>query len=269
MADPGVGSYSGAGGYLNRSELLAAGGVGGAFGAAPTGADQMVYMGPSKAAPKPGVPGVPGSAAYFAKQQDAGQWLPMDAAQNYFAVMDASDYARVANATNARFGFDTASRNQTYVQSTYNEALSTAAYMTKATGQKVSLWDALDIVVERAKSAPQKSGGGGAGAYTGPVTTVRLTDPDTAMGLIDQSLQGALGRKASMKEKQRFLEALNKHEMANPYVQTGDQTGSVTTGGSNSQMFAERYAQSQEGVAEYATATTFLNAFMNALGSPV
>ena len=77
-----------------------------------------------------------------------------------------------------------------------------------------------------------------------------------------------LGRKANAKETARFTAALNQAEMRNPTVTTATQSSATTVGGFNPSTFAEEWAASQEGSGEYQAATTFLDAFMGALGNP-
>ena len=70
-----------------------------------------------------------------------------------------------------------------------------------------------------------------------------------------------------------FLKALNVQEKANPTttVTKGNVSGrnttqtQNTTGGFDRNDFTERFAKSQEGYAEYQTATTYLDAFIGAL----
>ena len=79
-----------------------------------------------------------------------------------------------------------------------------------------------------------------------------------------------------MEEQAKFLKALNIEEKANPTItnQSGFTSGGNTSqnvntsGGSSSQDFADRFAKSQEGYAEYQTATTYLDAFIKALENP-
>lgn len=269
---PGIGAYSGAGNVMNQQEFDALAGVGGQFGFPPTGADQLVYLGPEYEGERPkAAPGVPGSAAYLERRYPNQAMVPVDLAKVRVNYFNDAERKRISELALKRYGNEYAASNPTYWASFWGEAIDSTAVMAKATGNnKLSVWDTLESMANTAGALRAKEeGAGGSGRYTGPVTTVRLTDPDTAMTLIDQSLQGALGRSASQQEKSRFLKALREYEMKNPYVSTGDEAGSVTTGGSNAQVFAQRFAQAQEGSAEYGAATTFLDAFLGALGNPV
>jgi hypothetical protein len=266
----GVAQYSGAapGTVLSRNELLARGGLGGAAGYAPPTVQDFVYLGPEyermDLLPTP-VSKSPAAADYQARQSALMGYRPINVAVAAFDMFTPEQRQRWAKLTEQYIGFSGSSERQQALWATFNAR---AAQVGQMTNQPVSAWQLIeqDAAYEKMRRAGRSGAGG---AYTGPVTQVRLTDPDTAMGLIDQSLQGALGRSASAQEKQRFLEALRKYEMANPTVTTGDQTGSVTTGGSNPQVFAQRFASAQEGAAEFKAATTFLDAFLGALGNPV
>lgn len=277
MVDPvGVGSMRGATQPMNQAELMAAAGIGGTLGFDPNGSQTMVYMGPEFAKPlEPTGFRSEAAATRAALQAQASAFRPIETAMGYFAFMSEKDRKRLGDITVQRFGYESARNNATYLQSTWNEMVTGATNAGKWSDQPISPW-AWGEGAYRGDGAVSAGGGGGggAGAYLGPVKTVNLTDPDTAMGLLDQSLQASLGRAANQQEKQKFMEALKEYEMRNPTVTTptvqgGQVTGSTRTGGSNAQMFAQRYAQAQEGSAEYATATTFLDAFLGALGNPV
>jgi hypothetical protein len=268
---PGVGAYGGAGNVMNEQEALALAGMGGQFGMTPTGADQLVYLGQDYEGERPkGAPGVPGSAAYLERRYPNQALVPVDVAKARVGFFNDAERKRISKFAARYYGNDYAGSNPSYWASLWGLAIDNTTVMAKATqNNKLSVWDTLESMADTAGALREEKSAGGAGRYTGPVTTVRLTDPDTAMTLIDQSLQGALGRSASEQERNRFLKALREYEMKNPYVSTGDKTGSITTGGSNAQAFAQRYAQAQEGAAEYESATTFLDAFLGALGNPV
>lgn len=112
-------------------------------------------------------------------------------------------------------------------------------------------------------------GGGGGGGGTSVSTQMRLTDPQTARGLVNNALSTFLGREADPKEQQAFLKALNVQERMSPTVTTttagGGGATSVTTGGFNPSTFAEDWARGQEGSAEFQAATTFLDTFIQTL----
>lgn len=72
-------------------------------------------------------------------------------------------------------------------------------------------------------------------------TTISLTDPQTAQGIIQQALRDALGRRATDEETQAFTNTLNTLERESPTVTTttstttpeGDTTSQSTTEGSS------------------------------------
>jgi len=148
-------------------------------------------------------------------------------------------------------------------------------YAVRYAGERLSPLDALRrfyLYGEQVAgiSEERRSGRGGGGGYSGPVTQTRLTDPTTAESLLNTSLKNYLGRAATGREKSEFLKALNRYEAQNPTVTTPmGPGGSVTTGGAQPTVFAEQFAQSQEGAAEYQAATTYLDAFLGSLGNPV
>lgn len=265
----GTSGYGGAlpGTFVNQREVLAAGGMGGAAGFSTAPAEAYVYMGPDYermdlvAAP---VSKSPAAADYQARRSALTAYRPVSVAVASFDMLTPQQRKQWADLSKSYIGYDASIERQ---RSLWESTTLRAAQLGQITQQPISAWQLLQQDAEY--EAGRRTAKGGGGAYTGPVTQVRLTDPDTAMALIDQSLQGALGRSASQKEKQRFMSALREYEMQNPTVTTGDQTGSVTTGGSNAQVFAQRFAESQEGSAEFSAATTFLDAFLGALGNPV
>lgn len=138
--------------------------------------------------------------------------------------------------------------------------------------------------MQKAGLVGRTGGGSGSKKYTGPVTSdtvsesINLTDPTTARGLIDQALEQTLGRKATSREQQRFVEALNRAEQEAPSVteqvsvstpqgpgKASTRQKSVTRSPMDRGVFAEEYAAAQEGAGEFKTATTALSAFMDAI----
>lgn len=191
---------------------------------------------------------------------DAGQarnswmFLPDETQAKFNAIMDDAFEGKWTNG-----------QAQHYV----NQAVSGANYALYANDQYVTWLDVLPMVVGRAKQdRAAKAGGGGTG---GPSTTtqVRLSDPQTAQAILDDALAKSLGRQATAAEAARFRRTLNRMEAKNPTVTRSMRTGAgasvVTTGGFNPSTFAQEYAQGMQGSAEFQAATTFLDAFMNAL----
>jgi hypothetical protein len=162
--------------------------------------------------------------------------------------------------------------NEEEKKGVWSDGIMMSNYIVRKTGQRVSPLEALAKQYLGDNGAPGVGGGkdGKGGRYSGPVTQTRLTDPMTAEGLLNNSLRTYLGRAATNKEKSEFVRALNRYEMENPTVTTPmGQAATVTTGGAQPTQFAEQFAQAQEGAAEYAAATTYLDAFLGALRNPV
>jgi hypothetical protein len=140
-----------------------------------------------------------------------------------------------------------------------------------------SPWDALEAVTRDMKRGGR--GGGGGSSSTSRSTSVSLTGADEAGSTLDQALTGLLGRTASDAEKKSFLASLNAAERANPSVSTSRSTtsasgSSTSTSSSVSTSVsagarAEQFARADKGFAEYQYATTYMDAMLDALSSPV
>lgn len=124
-----------------------------------------------------------------------------------------------------------------------------------------------------AQKPPENNGPGGGPSY-GPFrnTDVTLTSKSQAEGLVDQALQRYLGRDATDKERKKFLALLNEQQMDNPTVVEGATsaggTSSVRSGGVDPAQVATDFAQSRKDYSEYQAATTYLDAFMDAIKNP-
>ena len=137
-------------------------------------------------------------------------------------------------------------------------------------GEQVPVIDALDNLLRQAQEAGLTPGGkGGKGGGPKITQTIKLTDPQTAETIIDQALQQYLGRKASDTEVKAFRKALRGAEMEAPQKVDTVGTTAITSGGFNPATFAQQYAEGMEGAAEYQAATTFLDAFIGAIGPRV
>ena len=150
------------------------------------------------------------------------------------------------------------------------------------TNDYVSVFDAFQRLAQvRASnglsmSGKAVSGGAGGTSYT-KQTSIRLTDPSTARGLVDTALNNYLGRNATQQEQQQFLKALNYQEKAAPTVteQITSTSGksstirSTTTGGFDPATFAKEYAAGIEGAGEFQAATSLLDSFIQAIGAKV
>ena len=164
--------------------------------------------------------------------------------------------------------FEAAKKDPEKVEAIYQQALLRTAMLNQA---------GKDISVEEVLNGFIKDGVPGSGAGGGPFSTtnrsVSLTNEGTARTVLQAALTGYLGRSATTQENKAFLNALNVQEKANPTttVTKGNTSGrvtdqeSTTTGGFDRNDFADRFAKSQEGYAEYQTATTYLDAFIEGL----
>lgn len=158
-----------------------------------------------------------------------------------------------------------------------------ASYFAYDPSRRVTPMDLFKYNAERNSAAglsitgALRAGAGGAGG--GPTyaiqKSVNLTDPSTARGLVNQAMENYLGRKATSKEQQTFMQALNAQEEMAPTITEqrtsrsgrASSTTSRTTGGFNPATFAEEWAAGQQGSAEFQAATTFLDTFINAIGA--
>lgn len=199
------------------------------------------------------------------------EFVPIEEAYGAFGSLSPEGYKELVNIMNVKAG--SRSWNPEELPKLLNQGIIAANYKVRNTGQRVTALEVLrDFYIGGgdAVGLDREKKSGGAGAYTGPVTQTRLTDPTTAESLLDTSLKNYLGRAATKKEKSEFVRALNKYEAENPTVTTPmGPGGSVTTGGAQPTVFAEQFAQAQEGAAEYGAATTYFDAFLGALGNPV
>lgn len=116
-----------------------------------------------------------------------------------------------------------------------------------------------------------KNGAGGSGprAFTNVTRTIQTTDPGEAERVLNSALATYMGRRASDDEIKQFLTQLNRNEKLNPTITTAkgvtSRGGTTQTqeqeGGFDSVNFAERWARSRKGAAEYQAATTYMDAF--------
>lgn len=163
----------------------------------------------------------------------------------------------------------------------YNRAVQQAQIMQKA-GKDVTVDDLLNRWANGGapddikKYLSDGSGGGAGGSFSTTSKSVSLTDAGTARLVIDGALSRYLGRQATSEENKKFLAALNVQEKQNPTITKtsgySDGSGntsqsSTSTGGFSRDEYAQRFAQAQQGYAEYQAATTYLDAFANALES--
>lgn len=98
--------------------------------------------------------------------------------------------------------------------------------------------------------------------------------------MVSQILRQKLGRDATMIEERNFIDSLKADEGAHPtvtsttYDRMGNATNSTTSGGTSPAGFGEQYGDAlrtsgNQEYAEYQGATTYHDAFIKAIKSPV
>lgn len=143
-------------------------------------------------------------------------------------------------------------------------------------GTRLTPLDALQRYIDDGIKSGAISGSGAGGPVTSTTTQVSLSSASNAKAILNNALSAHLGRAATAKEQAAFLKSLNAEERATPSVTTqttsGSGTGSVSTSavtkqGMNPSQYAEDWARSREGAAEYA-AMGYLDSFLNSLANP-
>lgn len=182
---------------------------------------------------------------------------------------------------------------ESWIAKAYRRGLEASAYAYANMGTRVTALDATaQLLADDASNGLSPDGsptsGKGGRGYSGPVTTVQrtksinLTDPMSARKLVDDALEGYLGRRATAQEQETFLASLNKRERQAPSITTQVATSTpqgpamttvesevMSEGGFNPSVFAEEFARGQQGSAEYQAATTYLDSFIDALRARV
>lgn len=213
-------------------------------------------------------PGGNQDRAYFFAGIPDNEQPTVDEAKLMYANLPPEQAKQVRDRMDAYYG--EGRWNASYVENFFGRAVDISAAAFKR-GERVPVITALDNLL--ANFATEQGGGGAGGGGRGGApritASVNLTDPGTAETLIDQALQGYLGRRASEKEIRQFRKALTKAEMGAPTEVDIEGTTQITSGGFNPATFAQQYAEGMEGAAEYQAATTFLDAFVDSLGAKV
>lgn len=195
-------------------------------------------------------------------------FIPKELTWGMYGSLPPESKALLVQIMDAKAG--TRNWNDEELKKTWSEGILMSESIVSNTGQRISPLEALrNFYLNPDGSPAQASGGRSGGGGSGRSVQTRLTDPTSAEALIDKSLQGYLGRAATASEKSAFLKALNTYERENPTVSTTSGDYTVTKGGAAPAQFAEEYARSQEGAAEFQAATTYFDSFLNALGNPV
>jgi hypothetical protein len=250
-----------------------------------TGNQRLVYMGEHEI-PQRG--GIPFKDPNKVVNKRVTQATPIADARYMLYTLAPYYKKQLDDTTTAYFGHNR--WDPSWQDKVWEKAIQVSANSFAYGNQKITPIDAFKMI---ASDMAQSSGGGrgggaGGGGYSGPVTTettstsVSLTDPGTARGLVNKSLSDYLGREATSAEQEKFLTALNSAERRSPTVtrQTSTTTpggagrNTVTqdvesSGGFNPSTFAQEYAAGQEGAAEFQAATSLLDAFIDSLKARV
>jgi hypothetical protein len=195
-------------------------------------------------------------------------------------------------------GFDVS--NNQKLRTAWTTAVNWASDSYVKGGRRLTPWDAIDEI---------GAANGGANQTTGVKDTtiqnvnntdvkVDLSSPQTARAYLESSMLSSVGRSPTSKEIANFREALNQMEKANPVVNkttgtrtnssqgtrtvdasgattnitgsySADNTNTVQSGGMERAQYATDFAKSAKDYAEYQTETTYMNALMQAIQSPV
>lgn len=211
-------------------------------------------------------------AVYWSSEGGTENLIPVEDAYNLYGLMGEKARKKLFTSMDSFYG--RGAWDPSWIPKFWGRAVNLSASALSLQNQKINPLDAFDTLVRDAAAygvGPDGagSGGGRGGGRATPMPSVNLTDPGTAETLVDQALQGYLGRKALPDERATFLKALRREEMANPRTVTVQGGKAVSGGGINPQAFAEDFAQAQEGAAEFTAATTLLDSFIQSLSNPV
>ena len=143
--------------------------------------------------------------------------------------------------------------------------------------KRVSAYDITRYVKMVPPEVRTTGGPGGGGGGTSRSVSYDISNPQTAKAIINQALSNQIGRKATDDEVAAFTKALNAQEKANPTIMktTFDGSGSsesTQSGGfdmNSKQQFAVDEAQDDPAYSPYQKATTYFDAFVKAIQSPV
>ena len=227
-----------------------------------------VFMGYDQGAYVGGNYGTGGSPVKY-----TNKYYSKSAAESFYNQMTDSESSRVNRIYKL-------AKNQGYTgkssKSLWKDAVAAAA---NAEESALSPWDFLRNLENNLKSgrgfgSGSSSGGGGGGA--GPRSTTsysyQKTNADQGGRILDDVLSSYLGRTASDSEKAAFMKRVNGEEAKTP-TSISHSTESGTTTKSNTGVDvaarAQDLAQSKSDYAEYQYATTYYDAFLQALGAPV
>lgn len=165
----------------------------------------------------------------------------------------------------------------------WGDAVDLAGRLFTHGGKKVTPWAATKLLSEAGGYSPGGSGGRGgfSGTRTSTHRSVDLTDPSTAKAIINDALSQHLGRAATEDEVRAFTTVINSAERANPTLTTTSTTydkgdavssssttkGGLTDSGRYQLVSDEAMKKPEYGAVQ--SATTYFNAFLGALDSPM
>lgn len=157
-----------------------------------------------------------------------------------------------------------------------------AKFFKGQSGARLDPWAAAKIMAGDAPGGQAKADGGGPKTVTQKSTSIDLTDPETAKGLINDTLTRALGRAATPEELSTFRGILRAGENANPthnttvttYNADGTEANSSSTSsgglsGPGKQQLLLDQAMLKPEYGAYQAAGTYMNALIQAIQSPV
>jgi hypothetical protein len=241
MTDPvGISQY----GYAaNVSELAAAAGEGGQYGATPSPVGAMIPW---------------GERLYDDSREGRMRTVPIDWAANQVYSMSSEQYGFLGQMmqifNNTSSAYDRAAIQYEYI----NKIVPGTAAYNQATGSELTPFEF--ALMRNGDSPMPVDKSQGSGGYS---RVIDLTNPSDAKVLADSALSDYLGRAANEEETSMFLSTLNKVERQNPIITTQ----SSRSGGVNREQVAKEFAQSQEGAAEYLASTQYMDWFMEKVAS--
>lgn len=178
-------------------------------------------------------------------------------------------------------------RNLAVLDDVWQDVLEYSEKLTGA-GHRKTPFQVAELLAGAGAAGGSGRGGGGSGAsapFSGVKrtrsTNVDLTDPATARAIVHDSLSSMLGRRATDEELRKFTGLINAAERGNPTVtetattyQDGDAVSqsSTTTGGltaTGRQQLVEEDAMALPEFGAYQAASTYFNALLGSIGSPV
>lgn len=162
-----------------------------------------------------------------------------------------------------------------WIEKRWNEAINIAHNAFQQYGVYKTPFEAYSETIIKKFAEAQESrrtgGGGGGGGFGGGGGggTISLTSPSDALYLLNQAMTQYMGREATEDELRDFVSSLNAQERANPNTVSYEGSNAVQSGGFNPALFAQQFARSQEGSAEFVATTTFMDAFLSMLGGRI